>query len=218
MHQNLSKYVSDRVENGIFGISEKCFTSQAHFTSNIFPRSVIYCGCKHLVQYQLSQFNWSTEKNISLKMSADMCQYPNHLFLWFQILNKTRNINHLFFLLPMAFIFPFHAWFSCIFCQTKISRKMAKILEILWNPGSKIWVGFCWFQGVKIISSKKSPVKYGLWSTYVTSSKYDVCSLDLDRMMLNSALWFPVNCHRCSSSTVVKLLWIWLLVRLLYDH
>ena len=42
MHRNLSEYASDIGENGIFGISEKCFTSQAHFTSNIFQRSVLY--------------------------------------------------------------------------------------------------------------------------------------------------------------------------------
>ena len=42
MHRNLSEYASDSGENGIFGISEECFTSQAHFTSNIFQRSVLY--------------------------------------------------------------------------------------------------------------------------------------------------------------------------------
>ena len=45
----------------------------------------------------------------------------------------------------MALISPFHVRFNSVFYQTKISRKMPKILEILRNPGSKIRVGFCLF-------------------------------------------------------------------------
>ena len=45
----------------------------------------------------------------------------------------------------MAFISTFHAPLNSVFYQTNISRKMSKILEILWNPGSRIRVGFCRF-------------------------------------------------------------------------
>ena len=42
----------------------------------------------------------------------------------------------------MAFIFPFHLRVNSVLCQTKISRKMPKILQILRNPGSKDSSGF----------------------------------------------------------------------------
>ena len=45
----------------------------------------------------------------------------------------------------MAFISSFHVPFNSGFYQTKISKKMSKILEILRNLGSRIRVGFCRF-------------------------------------------------------------------------
>ena len=45
----------------------------------------------------------------------------------------------------MAFISPFHIRFNSVLFQSKTSRKMSKILQILRNPGSKIRVGFCPF-------------------------------------------------------------------------
>ena len=47
MHRNLSEYASESGENGIIGISEKCFTSQAHFTSTLFQKSVLYYRARH---------------------------------------------------------------------------------------------------------------------------------------------------------------------------
>ena len=45
----------------------------------------------------------------------------------------------------MEFISLFYVRFNSVFYQTKISRKMPKILEILPNLGSRIPVFFCLF-------------------------------------------------------------------------
>ena len=45
----------------------------------------------------------------------------------------------------MALISPFRIQCNSVLYQTKISRKMTKILQILWNPEPRIRVGFCRF-------------------------------------------------------------------------
>ena len=45
----------------------------------------------------------------------------------------------------MALMSPFHVPFNAVLYQTRISRKMPKILQILQKPVSRIGVGFCHF-------------------------------------------------------------------------
>ena len=57
----------------------------------------------------------------------------------------------------MAFIFPFHDRFNSVIYQTKILRKIPKILQILRNPESKILVGFYRFSWGLNHSMKQIP-------------------------------------------------------------
>ena len=74
----------------------------------------------------------------------DLCQDPNHLYL-VQILTKIK--EHTSFISAAAYdvYIPLHVRFNSVLYQTKISRKLPKILEILRNAGSKIRVCFCQF-------------------------------------------------------------------------
>ena len=73
-----------------------------------------------------------------------------------------------------VFIFLFHVRFNSVLYQTKISRKVSKILQILLNtdPGSECV--FADFYGVQIISSKKSSVIQNIitWTTRRYTQKY----------------------------------------------
>ena len=59
--------------------------------------------------------------------------------------DQNKEDTSLISVVPCSVYIPISRPIQFYFFQTKISRKMPKILQNLWYPGSKIQVGFCRF-------------------------------------------------------------------------
>ena len=62
-------------------------------------------------------------------IQPDMCQDPNHIFLWVQMLTEMRKLHHSFPLQPMEFISTLHIRLNFTLYPDTISRKMPKIVS-----------------------------------------------------------------------------------------
>ena len=149
------------VESSAWGTTARGGTDELEF-------EVWYCVKRCQVQAILMEYSWFLQEyrtgfymnfqGIKMILDVDMCQDPNHLFLWFQILTKIMNIHRLFMLKLMAFISPFHVRFNSVFARPKFREKCPRSWRFCGSLDPRSVSVFGDFHGIRIISSKKSLV------------------------------------------------------------